>query len=76
MAAPGEEMTATTAAFASPNIRALSQENGRTLGKQNLFKQDVKQATGKVDNVDMMLTCFDHFQRSYTSYVLSPCLTL
>ncbi|XP_074478825.1 WD repeat-containing protein 97 [Sebastes fasciatus] len=52
MMAPGEETRTTTALFSSPTSRLSSQENGtpngKTLGEQNLFKQDVKQATSKV----------------------------
>uniref|UniRef100_A0A8C4GS16 Uncharacterized protein n=1 Tax=Dicentrarchus labrax TaxID=13489 RepID=A0A8C4GS16_DICLA len=77
MVAPGEETRTTTVVYPSPPPKLLSQENGTSNGrKQNLFKQDVKQATGKVDYVDMMLTSFDDFQRSYTPYMLSLCLTL
>lgn len=80
MVAPGEEMRTTTVLVPSPTLRLLSQEhgasNGRTLGKQNLFKQDVKQATGKVDHVNMMHTSFVHFQTFYTPYMLSLRLTL
>lgn len=80
MVAPGEEIRTATVVLPSPTLRLLSQgtgtSDGRTPGKQNLFKQDVKQAMHKVDRVDMMLLCFDHFQRSYTPYMLSLCLTL
>lgn len=56
MVAPGEEMRTT------PVVQGTGTSDGRTPGKQNLFKQDVKQATHKVVCVDMMLLCFDHFQ--------------
>ncbi|XP_031148801.1 WD repeat-containing protein 97 isoform X3 [Sander lucioperca] len=64
MVAPGEEMRTTTVLVPSPTLRLLSQEhgasNGRTLGKQNLFKQDVKQATGKVKHSESKQHVFTH----------------
>lgn len=77
MVAPGEETRTTTVVFPSPTLRLLSHRNETSNGReQSLFKQDVKQATGKVDHVNVMLTCFVHFKRSYTPYVPSLCLTL
>ena len=64
MVAPGEVTGATTVVL--PTLTLLSgngTSNGCTLGGQTLFKQDVKQATAKVDHVDMMHSCFDQFQR-------------
>ncbi|XP_044033040.1 WD repeat-containing protein 97 isoform X2 [Siniperca chuatsi] len=64
MVAPGEETKTTTVVFPSPTLRLLSQRNGtsngRTLGKQNLFKQDVKQATGKEKNSKSKQHVFTH----------------
>ncbi|XP_076577702.1 WD repeat-containing protein 97-like [Chaetodon auriga] len=61
MATPGKETTVTTAACSSPNIRPLNgTSNGRTLGKQNLFKQDVKHTTGKVKNSKSKQHVFTH----------------
>lgn len=64
MVAPGEVTGTTTVVL--PTLTLLSgngTSNGCTLGRQTLFKQDVKRATTKVDHVNMMLSCFDEFQR-------------
>ncbi|XP_034717898.1 WD repeat-containing protein 97 isoform X3 [Etheostoma cragini] len=64
MVVPGEERRTTTVLVPSPTLRRLSQENGasneRTHGKQNLFKQDVKQATGKVKHSESKQHVFTH----------------
>lgn len=64
MVAPGDVTGTTTVVL--PSLTLLSgngTSNGCTLGRQTLFKQDVKQATNKVDRDDMMLSCLDQFQR-------------
>ncbi|XP_026219730.1 WD repeat-containing protein 97 isoform X2 [Anabas testudineus] len=52
MVAPGQGSRTATVLLPSPTQRLLPQKSGtsqdKTLGKQNLLKQDVKQATGKV----------------------------
>ncbi|KAL7373531.1 hypothetical protein ABVT39_008762 [Epinephelus coioides] len=64
MVAVGEETRTTTVLFPNPTLRLLSQgngtSNGRTLGKQSLFKQDVKQDTGKVNHSESKQHVFTH----------------
>ncbi|XP_032360017.1 WD repeat-containing protein 97 isoform X3 [Etheostoma spectabile] len=63
MVVPVEEMR-TTVLVPNPTLRLLSKENGasngRTHGEPNLFKQDVKQATGKVKHSESKQHVFTH----------------
>lgn len=56
MVAPGEETRSSTVVLPSPALRLLSGGNGTS--NRSLFRQDVKQDTGKVDHVDIMLVLF------------------
>ncbi|KAI3355323.1 hypothetical protein L3Q82_018176, partial [Scortum barcoo] len=63
MVTPGEETRTTTVVFPSPTLRLRSQGNGTPngrLGKQSLFKQDVKQAAGKVRHSTSKQHVFTH----------------
>ncbi|XP_071341085.1 WD repeat-containing protein 97 isoform X3 [Trachinotus anak] len=64
MVAPGAGSLTAIVLCPSPTQRLLSQgsetSNGKTLGKQYLFKQDVKRATGKVIHSESKKHVFTH----------------
>nr|XP_046227519.1 WD repeat-containing protein 97 isoform X2 [Scatophagus argus] len=64
MVGPGEEMRTTTLVLSSPALSLGSQRtgtsNGRTLEKQNVSNQDVKQATSKVKTSKRKQHVFTH----------------